>query len=298
MCFVEGCNPSYTLENSQQGVIMFRVLVCALLGAAVMMAAPQHAARANTLAETYLLPELFDIMAEEGRKASVTALDAPQDMSAQAQWARTIARIYDADRMEADFTRALENALAPNVRNAALEFAESDLGQRIMQLEVTARRALLSDEIDEAARQALMQARDAAPDSPQAQLLARVRQRIAVNDLVELNVSLGLNTSLAYYSGMAEEGWMAGMAGSDLLALVWAQEDAIREDIVTWAEAYFLMAYQPLSDAEMTAYIAHASSPEGDAFNRAMFRAFDAVFVDISRRVGAALARQMQQDTL
>ena len=119
-----------------------------------------------------------------------------------------------------------------------------------------------------------------------------------MNDLIELNVSLGLNTSLAYYTGMVDAGWMAGMAGADLLTLVWAQEQAIRDDVTDWAESYFLLAYQPLSPEDMQIYIDYAASPEGDAFNRAMFRAFDSVFVDISRRVGAAMAAQMQQDTL
>ena len=125
-----------------------------------------------------------------------------------------------------------------------------------------------------------------------------MRDRIAVNDLIELNVSLGLNTSLAYYTGMVDAGWRAGMGGADLLTLVWAQEQAIRDDVTDWAESYFLLAYQPLNAEEMQAYIDHAASPDGDAFNRAMFRAFDAVFGDISHRLGAAMAAQMQQDTL
>lgn len=271
----------------------------AILGAALTLTgAPPRTAHATELADAYLLPELFDIMAQEGRQASRTDPDLPQDPAAQAQWSRTIARIYDAARMEAEFTEALEDRLAPEVREKALDFAQSDLGRRILQLEVSARLALLADEVDSAAQDTLLRARRAPQDSDQAIRLALVRDRIAANDLIELNVSLGLNTSLAYYRGMAEEGWMAGMAGADLLALVWAQEEAIRNDIVTWAESYFLMAYQPLSPEEMAEYIDHARSPEGDAFNRAMFRAFDDVFVDISRQVGAALARQLQQDTL
>jgi hypothetical protein len=58
------------------------------------------------------------------------------------------------------------------------------------------------------------------------------------------------------------------------------------------------MAYQPLSDDDLRAYIDHSSTPLGDAFNRAMFLAFDTVFVDISRQVGTALGRTLSGQSL
>ena len=278
---------------------MLRIVTVAFWG--VMSAAlvlPTHGSRAESLSEAYLLPELFDIMAEEGRVAALGDPAVPQDAAGRAGWERVINSIYDAERMHDDFTTSLVATLTPEIRSDALRFAQSDLGRRVLQLEVSARRALLSDEIDDNARLALAAARDAPARSPRANALFRVRERIAVNDLIELNVSLGLNTSLAYYRGMVDAGWMAGMVGADLLTLVWAQEQAIRDDVTDWAEAYFLLAYQPLSAEEMQAYVDYAASLEGDTFNRAMFRAFDTVFVDISRRVGAAMAAYMQQDTL
>jgi hypothetical protein len=278
---------------------MLKVIRVALLG--LMLGALSLAGqtvRADSLSEGYLLPDLFDIMAKEGRSSSLSDPAVPETAPGRASWERAIARIYDAQRMHDDFLAALDGRLDAETRADALAFAQSDLGRRVLQLEVSARRALLSEEIDEAARMALVAARNASNDSAQGRALARVRERIAVNELIELNVSLGLNTSLAYYNGMAEAGWMAGLAGADMLALVWAQEGAIRSDVTDWAESYFLLAYQPLTEDEMADYISYAASPAGDSFNRAMFHAFDAVFVDISRRVGAAMAQQMQQDTL
>lgn len=275
---------------------MLRAMRIAVLG--LVLGVVAISARASELSDSYLLPDLFDIMAEEGRSATLSDPTVPQDAAGRASWERAIGVIYNADRMHDDFVAALEARLDEDTRREALAFARSELGRRVLQLEVSARRALLSEEIDEAARIALEEARDAPRSTPQGRALALVQERIAVNDLIELNVSLGLNTSLAYYNGMAEAGWMAGMAGADLLSLVWAQEGAIRSDVTDWAESYFLLAYQPLSESEMNDYIAHAASPAGDAFNRAMFHAFDEVFVEISRRVGVAMAQQMQQDTL
>jgi len=280
------------------GVHMLRIAIVALWGVVSALVLPVQHLRADSLSDAYLLPELFDIMAEEGRIAALSDPTVPQDAAGRAGWEGAVNRIYNAERMHDDFIGALDAALSPETRADALEFAQSDLGQRVLQLEVSARRALLSEEIEDSARMALDAARSAPDGSARAAALARARDRIAVNDLIELNVSLGLNTSLAYYRGMVDAGWMDGMAGADLLTLVWAQEQDIRDDVTDWAESYFLLAYQPLSAEDMQSYIDYAASPEGDAFNRAMFRAFDAVFVEISRSVGAAMAAQMQQDTL
>lgn len=278
---------------------MLRAVIVAIWSAAAGFGGfAHHNAQAQTISESYLLPELFDIMAEEGRDATLNDPAVPHTGTGRAGWEMEVARIYDPDRMHDAFATALDDGLDPDVRAEALAFAQSDLGRRVLQLEVSARRALLTQEIDDTAQADLERARSAPVDSAQGRALELVRDRIAANDLIDLNVSLGLNTSLAYYTGMAEAGWMAGMAGADMLALVWAQEDAIRSDVTDWAEAYFLFAYQPLTSEEMAAYLEHARSPAGHAFNRAMFRAFDTVFVDISRRVGAAMARRMMQDTL
>lgn len=278
---------------------MLKAIRIAALGVVLGMFGPLlPSAQADVLSDSYLLPDLFDIMAEEGREATLSDPSVPETATGRASWERSIGVIYNSERMHDEFVSALNAQLDDDTRREALTFAKSDLGRRVLQLEVSARRALLAKEIDEAARMALEEAREASPDSPAARALGRVQERIAVNDLIELNVSLGLNTSLAYYNGMAEAGWMAGLAGADLLSLVWAQEGAIRRDVTDWAESYFLLAYQPLTEGEMDRYIAHAASPAGNAFNRAMFLAFDEVFVDISRRVGVAMAQQMQQDTL
>ena len=255
---------------------------------------------AQDLSEAYLLPELFEIMSDESIAAIGAEGASPLSDTELAEWRAELATIYDPQRMHSRFLTELDAALAsrPDVTADALDFAASDLGRRVLRLEVSARTALLEPEIDDAARSALMHARHARPDARDARMLALVRERIAANDLIELNVSLGLNTSYAYYSGMLAEGATSGLGAQDLLALVQAQEEDIRQDIIDWIESYFLMAYQPLSEEEMRAYIAHAASPRGDAFNRAMFRAFDAVFVALSHQVGRALGRRMMAEEL
>lgn len=286
----------YSLLRLARATLLLPVALVLL----VLWAGAARPLQAQELSDAYLLPELFEIMSDE----SIAALGAdgasPLSDAELAEWRAELAAIYDPERMHRRFMTVLEGALAsrPDVTQDALDFAASTLGRRVLQLEVSARAALLDAEIDDAARSALMHARHSKPDSAAARRLAQARERIAVNDLIEMNVSLGLNTSYAYYSGMLAEGATSGLGPQDLLALVQAQEEDIRHDIIDWIEAYFLMAYQPLSQDEMRRYIAHSASPEGDAFNRAMFRAFDTVFVALSHQVGRALGRRLMAEEL
>ncbi len=273
-----------------------------LVSLALLAALPvlTRAAQASELARAYLLEELFVIMAEEGRHAALAEGAVPLQGGRLARFESDVNAIYDSERLLSAFLAELEAELEPRPawREEALAFADTDLGQRVLRLEITAREALLDDAVDETARIALDDARAAPASSPRAARLALVRARIYANDLTELNVSLGLNTSLAYYRGMQDEDAVFGLSDDDLLRLVWEQERAIRADTEDWIESYFLMAYQPLSDDEMRALVEYAATPAAVGFNQAMFRAFDTVFSDISRRLGQALGLRIRMEEL
>ena len=72
---------------------------------------------------------------------------------------------------------------------------------------------------------------------------------------------------------------------------MWAQEEDIRADTEEWVYSYLALAYDPLSNEDIEAYIALSRSDEGRALNRALFGAFDDLFVDISRRLGMGASR-------
>ena len=274
-------------------------LILPVLTICLAVLAPRPAV-ASDLSEAFLLPELFDIMAEEGRASVLADGATPLQGSALRAFQDDVAAIYAPDRMLSAFLTEMEKELAtrPDVRTDALEFAATDAGKQILQLEIAAREALLQDEIDEMARMTLLEARQGNRDTAKVARLDLVRQRIAANDLIELNVSLGLNTSFAYYRGMMAENAVQGLSSEMLLQLVWAQEPAIRADIEDWIESYFLMAYQPLAEDQMQDYVAYVSTPLAQEFNRAMFRAFDTVFSEISLQVGRALGRRLNIEEL
>jgi hypothetical protein len=272
----------------------------ALLVALLLALLPMRPAAADDLARAYLLPELFEIMAEEGLQSVMADGVTTLEGRALTQFQRDVTQIYQAERMEADFTARLraELEIQPDVVQDALDFAQTDLGRKILRLEISARKALLDPEVDDIARMALSDARGARATESAARRLDLVRARIEANDLVELNVSLGLNTSYAYYAGMMAEDAANELSAEQVLYLVWAQESSIRLEVEDWSESYFLMAYAPLSEEEMQAYVAYVSTPLAQAFNRALFRAFDAVFTDISKSVGRALGRRLSAEEL
>jgi hypothetical protein len=83
-----------------------------------------------------------------------------------------------------------------------------------------------------------------------------------------------------------------------MLAEIWAQEPEMREETRDWMQAYLTMAYQPLAQEVLEAYIALYRSPEGQQLNRALFAAFDAMYEELSYQLGLATALTMEGEDL
>ena len=65
-----------------------------------------------------------------------------------------------------------------------------------------------------------------------------------------------------------------------------------------WLLTFLGLAYQPLSDADLDAYIAFSETPAGQVLNRAQFAAFDALFAEVSHRLGVAAAGHLAGEDL
>jgi hypothetical protein len=88
------------------------------------------------------------------------------------------------------------------------------------------------------------------------------------------------------------------MGTGDVLADVWAQEPAIRASTEDWLHAFVSLAYGPLDPDALQTHIAFSQTPAGQAFNEAIFVAFDTVITDLSYETGAALARLLASEDL
>jgi hypothetical protein len=233
--------------------------------------------------------EILDVIKAEGL-ANGDELAA--DMfagNAGADWSAAVARVYDTAAMRRNFDLSLSRLSEADAAALAesLTFYTSDLGQRIIGLELEARRAMLDPAVEEAA----IADWKALSDQDRIDQLDRFA---AINDLVESNVMGALNANLAYYRGMSGAGAFGKpMPEDQMLSEVWSQEDDLRKETVDWLFPYISLAYSPLSRDELQAYIDFSDTPAGRRANAVLFAAFDAVFVVVSADLGQAVALRL-----
>jgi hypothetical protein len=240
------------------------------------------------------MDRLLPVMREEGL---VYAADLAEQMlpgRAGPSWENAVDRIYAVGKMRRIMARELAARLETDEIQVLTSFFTSDLGRRIVGLEVSAREAMLDPEVEAAAEATYAEMRrDGAPR------LDLLEAFVEENELVEMNVVGALNSNWAFYQGLESGGAFDGRMSEDqMLADVWGQEEEIRDDTREWVYSYFALAYRPLSDDELRAYTELSATPEGEALNTALFAAFDVVFEQISRDLGRAVATAMSGEDI
>lgn len=261
------------------------VLLCISAAQAQAIDPKQGAALFDALG----LPEMIAIMREEGLDYGDQIASDMLSADTNKAWDAKVSKIYDVNRMRSGVAAALDAALDGADVKAMLDFFTSDTGQEIIALEVSARRALLDDAIDTAAKDSAAIA--LADDTARAQL---VEDFVATNDLIDTNVIGAMNANYAFYAGLQDGGaFDRSLTEDQILADVYDQEPEIRRNTGEWVYAFLMLAYQPLADDDLQAYIAFSETKPGQDLNTAMFTAFDKMFVAISRDLGRASAEYM-----
>ena len=257
--------------------------------AALVLLAPLPARAAEDPAALFRavgMPEIIEVMREEGLGYGETIRTDLLGGRGGAGWAATVSDIYDAGRMTDQMLEGFESRLEGVDLDPLFAFFGSERGRRIVELEVSARRALLDEDIEAAAEAAAATLAEDRPDRH-----ALIGEFVEVNDLVESNVMGAMNANYAFFMGlMAGEAFGDDLSEQEILSDVWSQEGEIRADTEEWVYAYLTLAYDHLSDEDIAEYIAISRTAEGRALNRALFGAFDDLFVDISRRLGQGAA--------
>ncbi|HMS95173.1 MAG TPA: DUF2059 domain-containing protein [Tabrizicola sp.] len=257
---------------------------------AVVAAQPPQVSIA-TLGKVLQFDPLFDVLREDGIAQASELRETLLQKAAGADWETAVDKIYDLRPLRARFNRALRVELAadPVLTAEILAFFASDLGQRILSLEIDARRVFLDIATEEAARVAA-DTPEAARD-PKWRLIARL---IEAGDLIESNVAGGLSGSLAFQLGLQSTGAAGPSVPVDQLAAeIWGQEEQMRSDLSAWLKAYFGLAYSSLTEAELETYVAFLESPAGRRYSRALFIAFEATFRPVSRDLGRLVGATM-----
>ncbi|MCK0121443.1 DUF2059 domain-containing protein [Loktanella sp. F6476L] len=235
------------------------------------------------------LDAIVSIMREEGLEYGEQIAEDLFPDRTSSDWPETVSQIYDYDTMRDGLEMQFGAALGDVDIDSLIAFFEGDVGQTVVGLEVAARRALMDEDIEEASKEAAAVA--IADETPRFSL---VEEFVETNDLVETNVVGALNANYAFYLGLLDGGAFGqDLTEEQILTDVWNQETEIRKNTYEWVYSYLLMAYQPLSDAELQAYIDFSETEDGQALNTALFVAFDEMFEGISRALGLASSQYM-----
>lgn len=237
------------------------------------------------LAELLRLDEVIAVLQDEGLTYGAELDQDMLDGQGGAFWEEEVARIYQTDRITDAVTSALADHMTDQHRIKAAAFFDTALGQRILSLEIAARIAMADGDIEHIARTTFADLK-----GTDGQRLKAVSRFVSVNDLIERNVAGALNANYYFLIGMGDGG-IGKMTEDQIVAEVWAQESETRADTESWLFSFLLMAYHPLSNAELQAYINYSDTPSGQALNAALFDGFDAGYRDISYDLGQLVAR-------
>jgi hypothetical protein len=246
----------------------------------------QDRAPLESLASAVGVPSVLEIMRLEGLD-SASELGQSFLGTTDPSWTRAINDIYDVDALYDLVIAGMERGVGSDDPSAATAFFASDLGVRIVGLELSAREAFLDEGI-EAASESF--AEDLEFDDPARFEL--IQSFSEANDLIESNVIGALNSNFAFMTGLAASGpFGEGVIEQDMLADIWSQEPDIRRETTKWLNAYLSLAYRPLSDDELGLYLDFYSSEHGRILNRVLFAGFDNMFNEVSRALGETLGR-------
>lgn len=261
------------------------------LSLAIGIASIAGLARAETsepsLSDVLKLDDVVSVMHDEGLRYAKSLEDDMLDGQGGQFFHDEVDRIYDPGRMVVFVKDALADGLSDAHRRAAIAFFGTDLGQRILSLENAARVAMSDPAIEDIARAAHEDV--LGTEDPR---LGAVTRFVEVNDLVNRNVASALGSNFRFFRGFAD-GRGARTSDREILADVWAQEAELRADTESWLFAFLLMAYRPLSDAELDAYVTYSETEGGQALNAAIFSGFDAMYLWISEELGRATGLAM-----
>lgn len=270
--------------------MILRVLAAGCL-ALFLGALPVRADAVERLIEALRFADFVGIMQAEGlRHGEGVGRDMLEDAE-QARWRRILQAVYDPDVMLETVGRQFSQAVAGTDTVPLLTFFEGQ-GAAILARELDARRALLEENAEAEADELYRRM-----DAEGVPLVDQINRMIADSDLIERNVAGALNANLAFYRGLVAGGGF-DLSEAEMLADTWAQEDEMRSQTGEWVRAFLVTAYAPVDGAVLEDYVRFWRSAPGRALNRALFAAYDAMYEDLSFRLGRAVAVQMQGEDL
>lgn len=256
-----------------RALVLAVLLNCAAVGAWAQDAVDQ-------LFDASGMPALIAAFAEDSRLGA-RALD---DSFLRGQggdiFADTIDRLHDRDRLTETIRAGVRARLDPSVAAQALSFVDSEMGQRIARLEVEARQAMSSDEVEAAALAAAQRAGE--------DIVAMIELR----NLSERNADISFNAQVAFWAGVA-----ATAPDFDVPDM-----DAQREGITTrsrdWVTGYYMLVASAFEEDDLATYTAFWDTEVGEAWDNAVSEALEEMYTELSFATGQAVGRLLPQNEL
>ena len=271
---------------------IFVIWLCLSLGTVHQVSAEN--AQLEPIWDAMKLGEFINLLSIEG-KAEAKGLERSMFKSSPGRdWEEAVSTIYTVGGMSGKFRAALSKALDKRLIPNALKFYQSDFGQEVIELELSARQSLLDPDIETVAIEAHLEAIET--DRDRLELIERFSD---ANDLVENNVMGAMNGNYAFLSSLADRG--QGPFAQDrsaILSVIWSQESEIRDETVQWLHSYYYFAFGPLTDDRLEALIQASGEADHRRLNSALFEAFDVLLVGIANELGAAAAQVLSADEL
>ncbi|WP_299612744.1 DUF2059 domain-containing protein [uncultured Tateyamaria sp.] len=235
----------------------------------------------NRLIDAMGLPEIIAAFATEGIKAGQSIDESFLNGQGGDVWADTVLRLYDVARMENELRTAMAEELDAEVAEQALLFLESDLGVRIIDLEVQARQAFIDESVEAAAK-----ASPSAQGDP-------VTDYIVSRDLIERNVDVAVAAQAAFLEGFSEaSGRLDDLPDMDQLRA------RILVDTESWLRGYNALVQSAMTEDEIDIYTAFWDTEVGEAVDDALFVAFGQSYTTLSYALGQAAGRLAPQNEL
>ncbi|MBS9716245.1 DUF2059 domain-containing protein [Pseudohalocynthiibacter aestuariivivens] len=254
----------------------------------------QSANELRALRDALGISEILEVMREEGLENGQSLRDDMFPGKGGQEWNATLSDIFDVVQMSDSFDARFAVEMSETNLSPLIEFFTSERGKRIIALEISGRRALLDDAVEEASHDYLRTAEE--ENDPR---LAQIKRFSQINALVDTNVEGSLNSNYSFYQGLQDGGaFERRMSEQQMLADVWGQEPQIRSETEQWVYSFLLLAYQPLSDEDIEAYIELSETSEGRILNNALFAAFDTMYAEISHALGLASARYLSGEDI
>lgn len=294
---LKGAGPGFWLGDRVKGAVLAVLVLIGSIGFGPSLAFAQAAvadvAQLNTMTRTI---ETFEVMRQEGLLNDKVLAEDLLGNAEDPTWARVLDDVYSVDRMTQIYSDRLLDFVEtdPGLAADVSVFLTSDLGQRIIDLELEARRTALDPLALGAAQEVYADMQRSDRDR-----LALIERLVVAGDLMDGNVSTAMNANMAFARAIGVAGNFGGPVDEEtLLADIWAQEPDIRASVADFLFPLMALAYAPLTIQELQAYVDFYESDVGQRFNAAVMAAFEPVMVDLSGRLGAEAGKLMSGQAL